>query len=132
MPLQNLTLKVNCANSTNSYKVDFPKIGNFIDVEVRKTELTHDSYLGMLKSNTIFAYCALDLVDMISWYETLIPQLMKDLKVNSILDLGIIDAKSLLDSYREQFSPWIKEWLDILQNVKEEVREKDVSAEASK
>jgi hypothetical protein len=109
-----ITLKVKTASVENSYNVSFDNIGSFVEVESRKAQLANDRYLGLLKSNTLSSIKALDFIDMIAYYEVFIPALIKDLKVDSITQLGVIDANELLKTYKEQFYPWLKEWLKIL------------------
>jgi hypothetical protein len=114
------------------YNVTFPSVGQYINVEARKAQLTvpkglsfdqSTQYLNMIRQSTISSNLALDMVDMIAWFETCIPKLMEEhsLKgIESIDQLDIFDAKPLMDAYKNVFKPWKSAWELILQGLNKE------------
>lgn len=100
----------------NKYVVKFPTIGQFLDIEARRMELSSGTYSLMLKSALISSQTALDMIDMAAQLSVLCPDVIKDLKASSLLDLDIIDGRELLESYNEQLRPWMNEWMTLLRN----------------
>lgn len=117
---KSITVKI----QDNEYKVDFPTAGDMIDIEVRKSIMSRNQYFGLLNTSTVTSNFALDLIDTAATFSVLIPELMDDLNVDSILDLSIPDSKELVDAYKEQFSPWYEEWLDVIKGSAEDRKEK--------
>lgn len=117
---KSITVKI----QDNEYKVDFPTAGDMIDIEVRKSIMSRNQYFGLLNTSTVTSNFALDLIDTAATFSVLIPELMDDLNVDSILDLSIPDSKELVDAYKEQFSPWYEQWLDVIKGSAEDRKEK--------
>lgn len=121
-----LTRVIEFTTKGNTYTITFPKVGALIDIESKKASLAKGEYGTLISSNTVSAFNALNFIDMISYLTTLCPEILKDLKVNDIKDLDIMDAKELLDDFSSQVLPWINEWRTILNTIKkteEEVHE---------
>jgi hypothetical protein len=115
-----LVLTVKSGNVENKYTVKFPLVGEFIDIETKKVVLSQDKYLGLIKSGTFSSLKALDFIDMVAFFEVLLPkEFFKDLKVDSILELGALDANELLKVYKEQFLTWITEWQKLMKIIPE-------------
>lgn len=117
--------ELNLKIKENIYKVEFPNVGKFIDVETRKAELSGDKYLSLLKIGTFSSIKALDFIDMVAWFEALLPDkfFIDDLKVDNILNLGVLDAKILLQVYKEQFLPWITQWMKLAEVIIEDKKD---------
>lgn len=132
-----LSIKVGTVERT--YRVNFPTVGQYIQIEARKAQLTipltskfdnSTQYLNMIRQGTIASNYALDLVDMISCFEVLVPALLGDIKgIESIENLDILDAKPLLDTFNNVFKPWKKSWENLVTNL---VKEEDQSEEKEK
>jgi hypothetical protein len=71
-------------------------------------------YRSMNNSGTITSTTALDIIDMTSMFTVLIPQLIKDLGVSSIMELDVIDSQELLNVYRTQVVAWVINWQKLL------------------
>lgn len=100
----------------NSYEVSFPNTGNFIDIQCLKNRITSDNYNVLVNSSDGYGAYARLLCDMIATYNIMIPELKKDINVQSILGLNMIESKILLDSYTKQYLPFFSEWMDIITN----------------
>lgn len=98
--------------SGNSYDVNFPNTGEFIDIQVLKSKITEEQY----KTIAVDAYGALAmvLVDMIATFNILIPDLKQNINTSSILGLSLIESKLLLDAYNKQWMPFFNSWIDVL------------------
>ena len=104
----------------NEYAVNFPTAGDLIDIEVRKAVISRSQYYGLLNNATVTSTFALDLIDTAANFSVLIPDLMEDLNVDSILDLSIPDAHEIVEAYKKQFSPWYDEWLKVISGASED------------
>lgn len=113
----------------NKYEVDFPTAGDMIDIEVRKSIMSRNQYFGLLNTSTVTSNFALDLIDTAATFSVLIPELMDDLNVDSILDLSIPDSKELVDVYKEQFSPWYEQWLEVIKGGAEDEKARKTKKE---
>lgn len=108
----------------NNYVVKFPTVGQFIEIETRKSSLSKQQYRSMVVSGLPSANLALDFIDSIAVFTTLIPQLLKDLRVESMLELNPVAFKAVADQYRDVYIPWYKEWEDAIRGVVENKTEK--------
>ena len=124
---RHLTFKV----KGNNYNISFPTVAQFIDIETMKARLANDSYGSMVKTGTVLSIKALDYIDMICNITIMIPELLKDLKTNNLLNLDIFDAKELLAEYQTQYMPWMVQWQKILAELptvqEEEVEEDEIT-----
>jgi hypothetical protein len=139
---RNLELKIVIGSVERTYNITFPKVGDYINVEARKAQLTvpknsifdqSTQYLNMIRQGTIASNLALDLVDLIAWFEVCIPDLMKNAvgELSSIEELDLFDAKPLLEIYRSKFLPWKNAWEAVFQGLnKEEEKKEEVKAES--
>lgn len=95
----------------NSYQIEFPNVGKFQNIESTKQVLSKGMYSSLLSTGTVSSMEALDMIDMESYFNTLAPQLLKDLKCNTFSELDLEDYVELKKVYFEQFIPW---WNDIM------------------
>lgn len=131
-----IVIPIKIGNVEKSYKINFPTVGQYIAVESRKAQLTiprgtsfdqSTQYLNLIRQGTKASIQALDLVDMISWFEVCIPDLMKNVvgELQGIEDLDIFDAQPLLKVYKEIFLPWKESWEKVFQGISEEPKEEE-------
>lgn len=100
----------------NNYKVKFPTVGQFIQIEAQKALLSRNQYGSMITSGTKVAFKALDFVDMLAYFTILIPE-MNDKDADAYVNLhnlDIMDANELLKVYKEDFKPWVDAWVAII------------------
>jgi hypothetical protein len=114
-----ITIKQN--NIENKYVVNFPNVGQVIDIETRKSLYSQNQYGKMAQAGIVTQGMALDMIDMIATFGILIPQLEKDMRVK-FTELNAIDAKGLMSAYKKQFLPWYNQWLNVL-NIDDEAEE---------
>lgn len=108
-----------------SYKLDYPTVGRFIDIKVLETQLSKglssQMVFGTKDQQAAFVY-----ITTYAHLAVLCPQLMKDLKVDSLFDLSIEDFNKLVEVYVQEIQPWISE-------VKDQVKERiDGSSKGNK
>lgn len=110
---QPLELKV----KENVYHVKTPTAGQLWDVEETKAILTNGRYGDVLNNRTVWAEYNLDNIDMFAYLSVLVPDLIKDLAVNSWRDLDPFDLAELKKAYKQQFVPWFEQFTKMLRNV---------------
>ncbi|NCU26939.1 hypothetical protein EOM86_09505 [Candidatus Nomurabacteria bacterium] len=101
----------------NTYTIEFPNVGQYLDIEAKRIQFSKGTYNGMIQSNLKSSGFALDLVDMAATLSVLCPDLMKDLKSGNLFALGILDAKRLVEAYNQQLRGWMDDWMKILMDV---------------
>lgn len=96
----------------NTYEVSFPDTGQLFDINALKLAVTNKMYESLKYSvEPAFVQEAFQ-ADMIATFNTLIPQLKKDLNVDSLFKLNAIQIDELMQVYEEQFLPWFEEKRD--------------------
>lgn len=98
------------------YVVNFPTNGQLIDIVVLRNRLSSGQYSDLEFTAPIdpLVKRAKTLIDMVSTFNVLIPQLKADVAAKSLLDLPMEGTEALLAAYSEQFLPWYQEWLEYL------------------
>lgn len=102
------------------YKVSFPNVGQYYDIEAMKQSLGKGFYNTMLGNVTVSAQAALDMIDAEATITILMPDLVKDLKVDRFKDLGIKDYMQIKQLYDQEIFPFLKEVNKILNPPKTE------------
>ena len=97
-----------------TYTVSYPKIGQMIDMESRKSMLSHGQYSNLVNVGTYSAFVTLDMLDMVVTLEALCSKLMANLKVPSLLELDTVDSLELLNVYKKEVIPWLTEWNKVI------------------
>jgi hypothetical protein len=110
MPLKQISVTI----QGNTYQIQFPSVGQIIDIETRKSALSAGQYSKFVDLGTIGAFLAKNYVDVISVFSILIPQLLKDLRKESLFDLSPIEMVELTEIYNKQYSPWYNEWIQLI------------------
>lgn len=108
--------------SGNKYSIDFPNVGQYIEIENLKMSLTNGMYPQMALSPLKGAYFAIKLVDAISIFSVLVPKMREKLSgVKSYNDLDLVLGKQLVSVYEKQFMKWYQDWMNILLKDEEEI-----------
>ncbi len=109
LPASELVVEI----GSNSYTIKFPiKTGVLIDIEALKINSSNGSFKDMIYGGESAKFAWL-LVQAISTFTYLIPDLQKHLLVPSLYDLDIVQSKSLIKAYKK-FAPWYQEWQDTI------------------
>ena len=98
----------------NLYQINYPNNGQLIDIEALKINLSKGTIDGLLFARTAGSQLAYLTVEMIATFTVLIPQLVKDMRVDSFLDLTPLETKGLLKVFQAEYHPWFKEWYEYI------------------
>lgn len=105
----------------NIYDVNYPNTGQQIDIELLKAKISDGNYdILRFSSNSMFQQQA-DKIDMISTFAVLVPQLKKDINVDSLFKLEEEVSDELLAIYTKQFLPWYVQLKQFIRNPKQQI-----------
>lgn len=99
-----------------SFVVEFPNIGQILDIESMKQALTNNRYGVMAQSGVKSAYYALDIVDAVSFIQVVTPDIARYYNVSNYLTLSPDKIQEFVKVYQEQIKPWYDDVLAQLQN----------------
>lgn len=116
LPERKKTFKI----ENNTYDVEFPTTGGLIEIEILKTQLSRGQYNEISNAGTVSGNYSRFMIDTISTFTILFPQLKKDLNVKTISELNPLDSKKLLKVYLKEVLPWLNSWMEILNSDDEE------------
>jgi hypothetical protein len=128
-----IVIPIKIGQTERKYTVQYPKVGQFIRIQVRQSQLAtsfdgKNQYFNLVRQNTKNSFNALSLIDMIAHFEVLIPELITEQNLenlNSIEDLDMMDAKPLLDAYNNVLYPWLKKWEDVFGKAVDDNKKED-------
>lgn len=118
--------KIKLEIGTNVYEIEYPNIGQEIDIESRKAILSNGQYHLMQKMKTIAMTRVLDTIDMFSMFSVLIPEFEKDARgVKNIMEIDYAKMIPYVEVYMNTFLPWYISWQKFLNGIKEEKEDKE-------
>jgi hypothetical protein len=94
----------------NSYVLKYPTVGQTIDIKVMENQLAKGTLKDCLVNglyDDIDAYLAIKTIAHVS---VLIPALIKDLKVDNLLNIQFDDFQELVEVYNSEIFPWLEDW----------------------
>ena len=113
-----------------SFVVEFPNVGQILDIESMKQALTNNRYGIMAKSDIKSMYYALDVVDAVSFLTVVAPEVGKYFNVGNYLSLSPEKVQEFVDAYQKDIYPWYAKTLEELKNpVKNEESEQTADAD---
>lgn len=98
----------------NEYEISFPNNGQLIDIETKKQSLSSGMMDSLLLGKTTSSNMAWMTISMIATFSILIPDLIKSLRVDSLLELTPIQSKEMVKVYMSEFLVWYHEWEDVI------------------
>lgn len=105
------------------YVVNFPNVGQTLDIESMKMALTGNKYpefaLSNLRSNVFVA----DLTDAIATFFVLIPELRGNLNVKSYSELDLMVGAKLVKAYMDDYYPFYQEIMKEIYKFQNEVKQ---------
>lgn len=110
MPSETLRLEIN----GDVVEVSLPNVGGFIDIERRKISLSGGTHKEMLFTSTRSSVYAYSSIEMIATMETLIPDIKKRMRVDSMLQLKPKELRSLTALYNNKIFPWLEKWREFI------------------
>jgi hypothetical protein len=101
-----------------SFIANFPNVGQIIDIDSMKQALSGGRYGVMAASGVQSAYYALDLIDAISFFSVVCPEVGKYLDISNYANLQVDEAQDILNAYTKEIRPWYNETMQELRGFK--------------
>lgn len=101
-----------------SFTVQFPNVGQLIDLESLKQALTNNRYGVMAASGVASMYYALDMVDAIAFLQVCVPSVAKYYDIKNYTSLAPEDIKDLVEAYQKELKPWFDKVMAELKGIK--------------
>jgi len=102
----------------NSYKINFPTVGQLIDIKVKEMQYSKGYIRELLLTELPDEMTVLLSLKVLAATEVLIPDLVKDLKVDRLRDLRFDDFTEVMKVVGGEVLPWIYEWQKKIQETK--------------
>lgn len=108
------------------YEIGFPKTGEFFNIQTLKANLTQGKYdvFKMLERDGLIATV---LIDAISTFNVMLPQLKKELNVESMLDLELENMIEIGYAFKDQYTPWYESKMELISKPKTEAAKETVA-----
>ena len=100
-----------------SFIVNFPNVGQMIDIESMKQSLTGNRYGSMASSGIASMYLALDIVDTIAFLTICVPDIAKYYNITDYSSLSSDKINTYVTVYKEQILPWYNKILMELRGI---------------
>lgn len=107
----------------NSYVIPAITPGHIIDIESNKIQISSGQYAKMILSNTKTGNIALDIIETIAFFFVLIPTIQKDMRLESLFNLDMVNMKKLIDIYKKELKPHYDAHTSLLSEVETETTE---------
>jgi hypothetical protein len=100
------------------FTAKFPNVGQLIDLESMKQAVTNNRYGQMAISGIVSMYEALDLVDAITFYQVVVPEVGKYYDIQNFGSLELDKAKELVEVYQFVIKPWFDKTMQELKGIR--------------
>lgn len=111
------------------YQIEFPTVGEYIDIENQKLIQSNGQWVNLLKNQTVSALRSIQIIECVSILMILCPKLFTNMKVTSYKEIDAIDFLALLTLYTKEINPWYAEWFkqfnDIILGVNEKLKKEE-------
>lgn len=105
-----------------TFVVEFPNIGQLIDLESLRLALSGNRYGNMIASGVVSMYNALDMIDAISFYQICAPEIGRYYDIQNYTALQLDEMVDLLKTYRNEIKPWYDDVLNEIRAVYDEIK----------
>lgn len=106
-----------------SFIVNFPNVGQMIDIESMKQSLTGNRYGSMASSGIASMYLALDIVDTIAFLTICVPDIARYYNITDYSSLSSDKINTYVTVYKEQILPWYNKILMELRGITDDSEE---------
>lgn len=103
-----------------SFIVNFPNVGQMIDIESMKQSLTGNRYGSMASSGIASMYMALDVVDAIAFLTVVVPDIAKYYNIQDYMKLSPDKMSEYTKIYKVEILPWYNSILMELRGITNE------------
>jgi len=123
MNKRELVVQINGKN----YTIKYPNVGQLIDISIQESTLSGGRMKDLILQGTIEHQDAYVTIKTIAFFDVMLPNLTKDLKVESLQQLDPVDFIEVNKAYWEHIEKWLDEWKKNFSNPITEVPEEQMS-----
>lgn len=105
-----------------NFVVEFPNVGQLIDLESLRCALSGNRYGSMIASGVVSMYNALDLIDAISFYQICAPEVGKYYNIENYTAMQMDEIAELIKAWRTEIQPWYNGVLNEIKAVYDEIK----------
>lgn len=95
-----------------TYQVEFPTVGEYLEIENQKLINSNGHWTDLIKSQTVSALRSVQIIECVSILKVLCPKLFENMKVTSYKEIDAVDFVELLSIYNKEISPWYINWFN--------------------
>ena len=103
-----------------NYTVKYPNVGQLIDIATRESNLSRGAIKDLMFSGLADQQDAYVYIKVIAFVEVMLPKLIDDLKVETLLELAPEDFQQLTQVYLKDILVWLNAWKEKMQKPQEE------------
>ena len=103
-----------------TFSVNFPNVGQIIDIEGLKQAMTNNKYGAMASSGIVSMYYALDFVDAASFLQICCPAVARHFDISNYMDLSPEKMEMFVEAFKKEILPWYNDTLKQLRQVGKE------------
>lgn len=112
-----------------TFIVNFPNVGQIIDIEGLKQAMTNNKYGAMASSGIISMYYALDFVDCASFLQVCCSDVARYFDIKNYMELSPEKMEEFVEVYKKDILPWYNEVMSELRNLTKKDDEQEQNAE---
>lgn len=89
-----------------NYVIEYPHVGEVIQIENLKLMLSGNMYGDLIKSNHSTAVELLNLVDGVAYFSVLAPNFKQDFGTDKFTEMDVRKQKQIVKAFTKSFWPW--------------------------
>lgn len=102
-----------------NYTINYPTVGQTIDIENLKLALSGGLYGQLLNSNHATGVELLNLIDGVAYFSVLAPSFKTDFTADKFTEMDIFKQKKIVLAFVKKFWPWFRKINDELNKIEE-------------
>lgn len=99
------------------YQIEFPTVGQYMDIENQKIMQSSGQWTNLIKNPTVSALRSIQIIECVSILMVLCPKLFQNMKIISYKEIDAIDFLELLTIFTKEISPWYSAWFNQFNSV---------------
>lgn len=108
--MANLDRKKVFTFKNQEYTIEFPTVGEYMEIENQKLIQSNGQWINLIKNQTVSALRSIQIIECVSTLMVLCPKLFGNMKVTSYKEIDALDFVELLAIYNKEINPWYNAW----------------------
>jgi hypothetical protein len=102
----NFESKISLPIGDKTYNVNFPNVGQMLEIENNKIVLSGNMYGSLVRSNHKTGTELLNLVDGVAYFSVLCKNFSKDFEIEKFTEMNVLNQKKISFAFVTIFWPW--------------------------